>query len=289
MRFQHLGQRSFALLLVSLSLIACDTDTKFPPLVEGPAVDPEKYRGPLMRIDTLIYTDGPLDDKRRGELSARLESLSELIATREFRAPAPNFARELRVLAGLAGHTRLDLEIEDTPLRPQWERIRGSLFEDASWFARSPADLRRPPPGPNPMLVSSAVVTALARTIDQTLDLARNAPNELDEFARSHPNQEDSTEEDAAIEAAWSDWCNGWKQQLEELEEQLPSDPDPFANPLLRSALGETKEALRTLRMVPSLNGVLSEAERVRWNEHFTSVVQRLGRARESAAKISQN
>lgn len=125
-------------------LVACggaSLETNFSALQNFAPLDPGRYEARIRGVDREIFVPGLLDDSRREVLAARLVELAEEIERHEGNTPAIHFAGELRTLARLTERQRDDLPVDDGPLQDQWRRIRGSLFDDASWFAHSAADL----------------------------------------------------------------------------------------------------------------------------------------------------
>ncbi|MBP7149883.1 MAG: hypothetical protein KBD01_20340 [Acidobacteria bacterium] len=265
-----------------LLLAACDTETRFPSLGEFTSVDPAKYERQIRPIEELVFTDGPPGTEGRDALATRLDGLAELLAAREQRPPAPIFARELRVLAELARRVPPDAPIENGPLREQWLRIRGSLFDDAAWFAYGPRDLGPRPVADNPLLVPGDVVAALRSALDQADDAARRMPDELAELVGPDPAGEPASAE------TWSAWTEEWRLRLDDIESQLPPTPGPFANPFLRSALADARGGLGLLRVTPRHGEIRSTGDLERWQDLLRRAAEPLARARASAARIGQ-
>lgn len=245
-------------------------DTSFTALANITPVDPERYHASITAVDQEIFTSGVLDDARRESLSSRLQALASEIDIHEGGKPVVHFASELRTLARLAERLRADLPIEDSPLQDQWMRIRNSVFDDASWFARSEADLHRPPPGPNPMLVSRAVVTALRAALD---DIARHAHELPDELA------------ELTVEQAPA-WQESWHMELEQIRSSLPAEPPFPGNPFLVRAIRNAQEALRTIGRLPDPDRPWEGLERERWAELYQSAEKMIEDARQDLAKV---
>lgn len=245
-------------------------DTDFTALANIKPVDPQRYESAISAVDREIFTSGVLNDTRRESLSSRLQALASEIDTHEGGKPVVHFASELRTLARLAERLRTDLPIEDSQLQDQWMRIRNSVFDDASWFARSEADLHRPPPGPNPMLVPRAVVTALKETLDEIAQRAHELPEELSEL----------TVEDAPA------WQESWQMQLEPIRSSLPAEPPFPGNPFLVRAIRNAQEASRTISRLPDSNRAWEGLERERWTEAYQSAEKMIEEARQDLAKV---
>lgn len=248
----------------------CSMDTSFTALANITPVDPERYHASITAVDQEIFTSGLLDDARRESLSSRLQALASEIDIHEGGKPVVHFASELRTLARLAERLRADLPIEDSQLQDQWMRIRNSVFDDASWFARSEADLHRPPPGPNPMLVPRAVVTALKQTLDEIAQRAHELPEELGELSV----------DDAPA------WQESWQMQLEPIRSSLPAEPPFPANPFLVRAIRNAQEALRTIGRLPDSNRPWEGLERERWTELYQGAEKLIEDARQDLAKV---
>lgn len=248
-----------------------DTDTDFTALQQLEPLDPSRYAASITAVDEVIFRSGPLDSERREALAAPLRTLATQVQTREAGTAAAHFAVELRTLANLAEHLRADLPVEDSQLPDQWMRIRNSLFDDASWFARSEADLDRPPPGPDPMLVAPSTVTNLRGTLDKLADLARALPHELDEL---------SVDEAAP-------WQESWRGRLAEVEAELPAEPPFPGNPFLVSATRRARAALETLGRLPQPGREWAGAERQAYLSMYERVLPTIAAAQADVAKIN--
>lgn len=255
---------------VAILFSGCSMDTNFTALANIKPVDPQRYESSITAVDQEIFTSGLLDDARRESLSSRLQAVASAIEIHEGGKPVVHFASELRTLARLAERLRADLPIEDSQLQDQWMRIRNSVFDDASWFARSEADLHRPPPGPNPMLVPRAVVTALKQTLDEIAQRAHELPEELAELSV----------DDAPA------WQESWQMQLEPIRSSLPAEPPFPGNPFLVRAIRNAQEALRTIGRLPDSNRPWEGRERESWTELYQSAEKMIEGARQDLAKV---
>ena len=124
---------------LALTLSAACTGTVIPKL-EGDPLDPNIHRAEIVAIDAVLFEDGPLGEVARESLQTSFLALSEAAARDKTNTIARLHGKELQTLATMASRTRVGTPMRDSPLRQQWRRIRGSLFDDAWWFRQSPAD-----------------------------------------------------------------------------------------------------------------------------------------------------
>ncbi len=99
-----------------------------------PPLNPEDYHHEIESVDTAIFSDQPLSEFDRDALRTRIGQLAVSVAA-DTSSLAQHFQRELRVLAWMAGSLQPGKSLRSSPLRRNWIRIRGSLFDDAEWFA----------------------------------------------------------------------------------------------------------------------------------------------------------
>ena len=128
----------FALALPILAAAGCgllDYD-KMEKMAAQEPLDPGVYETSIRDVDQQVFAPGDLDPARRQAVSVTLRALGDRIGRPEANDLARHFAGELRTLAR-RGERRGNAE----ELQHQWMRIRASVFDDASWFARSEADL----------------------------------------------------------------------------------------------------------------------------------------------------
>ncbi len=255
---------------------------------DGSAVDPERYRRQIEPIERLVFTDGPLDDADRAALARRMATLADLLREKETRAPAPELARELGILAKLVSVTDPAKPRQDTPLREQWQRIRASLFADASWFAFSPADLARGPepppvrPATAPPADVAAIRTVLAR-VEAQVQVARSEVESLGE-----PRFDAATGFDPAQREAWSAWAARWPARVDGAGGDLPADPGPAGNTILRAAWRKTALALQDLREVPRPSNDWPGPRRAQWEGRFLDVEKDVEHARAELKRLER-
>ena len=99
-------------------------------------LDPGAYETSIRDVDRQVFASGDLDPARRQAVAAGLRALADRMGRPEANDLVRHFAGELRTLAG-----RVERRGNAAQLQHQWMRIRASVFDDASWFARSAADL----------------------------------------------------------------------------------------------------------------------------------------------------
>jgi len=176
--------RAQALLLAALLGAACVA----PPVnLTGDPLKPELYRVQIVVIDAVLFEDAPLRESARDSVSKALLSLGALAKSADStNTIAKVLGDQVRGLGALAKRTKLGTPLAGSALRPNWRRLRGSLFSDAAWFRQSSADPIEPAEGGPP--VPSALRPATAneraglelalRSIAQLIDRARqDLPN----------------------------------------------------------------------------------------------------------------
>jgi hypothetical protein len=258
-------------LLALLALLAgCHMDAEFEAPEGLEPLDPGRYEAAITAVDREIFTSGTLDGSRRQALSGALTALAAQVDTPATSRFARYCAGELRTLARLVERLKPRTPIEDSPLQDQWMRIRNNLFDDASWFARSEADLHRPPPGENPMLVPAPVVAQLRGVLDELAGMARELPEELGRLRV----------EDAPY------WQQSWQARLSMIAPRMPAEPPFPANPFLLSALRNGKEGLRMIGRLPDAHRPWEGRERASWTEHYEHAARLIDNAREDLSKV---
>ena len=255
-----------------LEMAACSMETTIDAerLTASRPLDPERFASDLRAIDRDMFTSGTPDAARRTRLSDRLKVLADRVAMAGDDTLGLHYAGELRLLARMVEQRGGRTAIEDGPLQEQWMRIRANLFDDASWLARSEADLHRPPPGPDPMLVAPEVVSGLRASLEELAGLARELPEELGRL----------TVEEAPA------WQEIWRARLEPIAGRLPEDPPFPCNPFLVSAIRNAKEGLRMIERLPDAHRPWEGLERERWTEHYSDAERVLQEALRDLAKV---
>ncbi|MEO8296091.1 MAG: hypothetical protein ABI613_11300 [Gemmatimonadota bacterium] len=113
--------------------------TRVGPL-RGASLNPDIYRAQIVAIDAVLFEDGPLTEDSRATVADQLVTLGRFAAVDTTNTIAVTLGQNTRSLAELARRTKTGTLLGNSPLRKQWMRIRGSLFDDAWWFRRSSAD-----------------------------------------------------------------------------------------------------------------------------------------------------
>lgn len=251
-----------------LLLAGCALEVELPTVLDP--VDPLRYEAVIKAVDEGVFTAGTLDRGRRQSLAGSLRLLARQLEERETNELVRRFAGELRTLARMAERLGARTPIENSPLQEQWVRIRNSVFDDASWFAYGEADLHRPPPGPNPMLVDPALVAELRSIQDELAEMARELPQEL---ART-----------SAADMPY--FQQSWRARLTPLRSRMPKEPPAPANPVFVSALRGTEDALRSLERLPDAHRPWEGRERSAWTSLYASAAQRIERARHDLSGV---
>lgn len=154
--------------------------------LEGDPLNPNAHRAQIVAVDAIVFDDGALSEAAREELAKTLLGLGEIASADKSNTLAVRLAQDLRTLAAMAARTKIGSPMLDSPLRQQWRRIRGSLFDDAAWFRHSSADPIEPavpgPPPPSPLRPANAEERAglddVLSSLDDLIDRAtRDLPN----------------------------------------------------------------------------------------------------------------
>ena len=128
----------FALILSILVAAGCgrfDYDA-MEKMAAQEALDPGAYETSIRDVDLQVFGGGDLDPARRQAVSLALGALADRMGRPEANDLVRHFAGALRTLA-----RRVERRGSAAELQRQWMRIRANVFDDASWFARSEADL----------------------------------------------------------------------------------------------------------------------------------------------------
>jgi hypothetical protein len=251
-------------------------------IAAGPPVDPERYRASIESVELVLFRDGPVTEDGRESLSVRIADLGSALAEGDSSALVHHFRGELVTLARMARNARMGQTIERTPLRTQWERIRGSLFDDASWFAWSQNDLSSTDPSPDGLLrVDEAEGARLERVMDQLDIMLDRAPRDLRAIHLSTlPSV--ATASAVATGESWSGWSRAWHDSLAGAGAGIPSEPTLAASASFDAAVDSTRLAIATMTEFGDEVGTGDTAAEEAWKARYDEAVRRLGAARES-------
>jgi hypothetical protein len=162
---------------------------------EGDPLNPEVYRAQIVAIDAVLFEDGPLAEPGREEVANQLLTLGRFAEVDTSNTIAATLGQNMRTLAELARRTKVGTPLAPSRLRREWQRIRGSLFDDAWWFRQSSNDpvmrVVAGPPPPSPMRPANATERAglgqALISLGMLIDRARrDLPNEYDSGAHIH-------------------------------------------------------------------------------------------------------
>lgn len=238
---------------------------------DGPALDPAPYRPQIVAIEAVLYQDGPMAETGRSRLADGMVALG-LQVTETPGQPGKAFGYELAKLALMARRTRIDFPVERTPLRHQWERIRGSLFADAAWYRRSPNDPIAPAaPDPPPLSALRSPSRDERFIVEQAIArldlLVEQADRNLDLM-----DQPDSS-------AIRREWTTSWQGQLADVTRDLGRDPGPGVDVFFRQSHQELTQGIGLLNQIVAMTVA---------NAH-TLRVGRIGEAREHVAEAQRD
>jgi hypothetical protein len=158
----------------------------------GPPLNPESYRGSIVAVDAVLFEDGPLGESGRTQVTDAMLVIGRLSAADTTNTIAVTLAQNARMLSAMVQHTAVGTPLAGSMLRKEWMRIRGSLFDDASWFRRSSADpIETAEAGPAPASTLRAVSVEARRNLETALfsinlligDAREDLPNPTDSDA----------------------------------------------------------------------------------------------------------
>lgn len=222
--------------LLILCSLACGRSQPSVTKVADP-LDPERYRAHIVMLDAMIFSDVSLGAEAQQLLMQSIGGMAqEALMDDEKPATARLLGKEMDSLLGTVQAAGTNVDIQDTPIRGEWNRIRSSLFENAAWFRHGPNDPIGDPgdaPGISADGREFKYVPGANRLLDalgQLFALASDA-TELGPGA-SGPAREETTRR---IETG-----------LKQVDSLLIQDPPEDAH--YRSALNEAKESVRYLR-----------------------------------------
>jgi hypothetical protein len=118
--------------------LACG-ETRLPEFTGDP-LNPDVYRAQIVAIDAVLYEDGPLGEVEREEVANQLKVMGRFAEVDTTNTIAATLGQNMRTLAELARRTKVGTPLAGSRLRREWQRIRGSLFDDAWWFRQSSND-----------------------------------------------------------------------------------------------------------------------------------------------------
>ena len=165
-------------------------------LVSEP-LNPDEHRAHIVAVDAILFEDGGLGETDRKQLADTLLALSKVASAgaKHIIASNANIGRQLSALATAAERTRVGAPLLNSPLRQQWLRLRGSLFDDAWWFRHSSADpiapAIAPPPAPSGLRAPNGEErTGLELTLSSLSDLVARAKEDLPNSLDSDPHRQ---------------------------------------------------------------------------------------------------
>lgn len=174
----------------------------------GDALDPEMYRSSIVRIDAVLFEDGPLEEGGRTQAADALLALGRLTVVDTTNTIAVTLGQNARMLSSMVQHTRVGTLLAGSQLRREWARIRGSLFADAYWFRQSSADpIESAEAGPPPASTLRPVTAETRRNLETALyslnllidDAREDLPNDYESDA--HQLYIVDTERELAIDS----------------------------------------------------------------------------------------
>ncbi len=244
--------------------------------IDDPPLSPEPYRAEMQHVDALVFAPASNDAEMTRDLAASIDALAQRVDREGRTKLARYFAGELRVLAD---RTRRGADVGER--RRQWQRIRSSLFADASWFRMGEDDVTATaPPAPRTLSTAeqarlAALESVLAR-LDQLVERGRRDVAGLAEpeddalWAQQHP---------AEVEA-WARWEAGWLADVRAFGAEVARDTSRIERVEVRYAQQSTERAIDRLRTVPTHWGARPAPFRRESDEAFADASKQLGKAR---------
>ena len=130
---------SQAVLALAITISAGCHQT-WPDRPEGDPLQPDRHRAQIVRIDAILFQDGPLKQSDRQPLEQEILAIADAASADPSNAFARALSLDLRLLSTMAASGPVSTPVANSELTGQWSRIRGSLFRDAAWFRRRPTD-----------------------------------------------------------------------------------------------------------------------------------------------------
>ena len=265
-------------LCVALAALACLGGCSIPSprqlwvIAESSPVDPEKYRAPIQSVERLLFRDEPFTAEVRESVSVRILRLQDELAVGENSALAIAFEGELTRLADMT-RPRFGPGAEQTYVTTQWQRIRSSLFDDASWFAFNADDVDR-----ENMVVGvetpfdAPAIERLAASLDSLdflLYLSKPELQRLYKLGGADPTNS------PAFTPAFARWNDTFQARLAEVERALP-EPPSAPDGGFAAAMDATRQTINTMALFGAEVGTGDITADHRWGELYDEATRRL-------------
>ena len=206
-------------------------------------LDPAPYQAEVMMIENVLYQRETATAADTQQLQNGFAALGLALSRREQTPSATASAGELSALstdlAAAADPATASIDLRAT--RGGWEKLRASLFFDASWFRRTVA---------SPVVVAGPSA-ADAALIDQLRVFASQLESALG-TATGHLAGLDDSAPPEVQRAAWTGWSTGWGRTLADLRSRLPAQPGASSDAGLGLAYDQLRSALDTLNQLAS-------------------------------------
>jgi hypothetical protein len=249
-------------------LASCGTSSGTPssgtiPIGASRSVDPDYFRPQIVTIDRIVYDTGMVSETDRGELADELDHLANRITRGDPSPVTATLSQNLRQLARGVRERSLDRIRIQGNLSREWERIRASLFADASWWRHSAQD---PIASIEPDRPHRSRVSPAARFEQDQLERAvRNLEDAADDGDRDIAGSPVTPVTDASTRArdsAWQVTVREWQARLAKLSGELPPAPAPVGDAIYAAAYRETSAAVTSLR---NASGTWMPSGRQQW------------------------
>ncbi len=182
------------------------------------------YRAPIVDVEAILFSPGPLTMEDRIRLAASLDAMRRDLDARATTNLAKFSARECGTLAGMSrGLGELggdDLE----RVRQNWMRVRSNTFDDAAWFRFSESDPVAP--REEPRVVLAPEDRALLDRVRSAFDgiEAAIARGERDCERLGEPGNDPQWRRDhgESHAEAWREWGESWRRELGGVRDRFP-------------------------------------------------------------------
>jgi len=237
--------------LVLLSLLGCgNASESFPGEdFDLSAIDPAPYRRHIETMEWILFENEPLTEPKLLEVAARMDSVAAGLRASKRPGISQVHAGELERMADVAQRVKPDRPRLKRELREQWQRIRGSLFVDAVWYAWSAKDLRE---NPHIQFASTRQLTELAELITQLNDLLDSARPDVERICGHDLQTLEPIPGVSPDPLHWTGWTLRWRERIAEIDLEpavVEARSAPYAN-----AIKDVTAAASLLAALPQVH-----------------------------------
>jgi hypothetical protein len=241
------------------------------------------YRGAIVDVEAILFSPAPLSMEDRILLSKAFQGMHRELERRGGTHLAHYGAREVMTLAGMSQGLGPLAGADLDRVRSNWMRVRSNTFGDESWYRFSEADPVAPREAAKIELSAAdrEALAGLRASLDRIEAAMQRGERDVDGLGEpdSEPSWADARGE--AFAAAWKDWADGWRSDMESLRGDLPPAPAPESAAGVRFAHGAAVNAIEELAAIPSDGrGRWQTPLRHDWERRFQNAAKKVRDAR---------